>query len=265
MNPVGRGRSTVGHHIGTLATVLVTVLTFFRSQNKRDVRASVGTAFTSTVDALASGNPTTRMAGAVLLRRFFNEHTEQGTKGTPYVTEAIALIAGMLREEDVQPRIQKVLADGLRYAVDLRRADLQNCNLQNAYLGMKTGDKKVVDLSEADLYDAKCHGASFRNVRLHRTVFNTAKLHGQPWSTPTARAPTSARPNSKRRTSRGRSSAGPKSAVPSSLTRWASHRRSKACWTTRGWVRLGRSCRKSNHRGPGSDDCFADEADDLRQ
>jgi uncharacterized protein YjbI with pentapeptide repeats len=164
--------------IGGLVTVGITVGTFFRSQNKRDVRASVGAAFTSTVDALASDNDTNRMAGAVLLRRFFNEHTEQGTKGTPYVTEAIALIAGMLREEEVPPRIQKVLADGLRYAVDLRRTDLQNCNLENAYLGMKTGDKKVVDLSEADLYDAKCRGASFRKVRMHRTVFNTAQLHG---------------------------------------------------------------------------------------
>jgi uncharacterized protein YjbI with pentapeptide repeats len=162
--------------VGTLATAVITVLTFFRSQNRRDVRASVGAAFTSTVDALASDNDTTRMAGAVLLRRFFDQHTEQGAKGTPYVSEAIALIAGMLREEDVPPRIQKVLADGLRYAVNLRQTDLQYCHLQNAYLGEKAGDKRVVDLTHADLYKAVCTGASFKKVRLHKTVFYEAAL-----------------------------------------------------------------------------------------
>jgi uncharacterized protein YjbI with pentapeptide repeats len=162
--------------LGFLGTAIVGLRKFFSGQDKRDVRASVGAAFASTVDALASDNDTTRMAGAVLLRRFFDEHTEQGAKGTPYVSEAIELIAGMLREEQVPPRIQKVLADGLRYAVDLRQTDLQNCDLQNAYLGEKAGDKRVVDLGEADLYKAICVGASFRKARLHKTVFLQANL-----------------------------------------------------------------------------------------
>jgi hypothetical protein len=161
--------------IGTLATVLVTVLTFFRSQNRRDVRAAVGASFTSTVEALSSDNDTTRMAGAVLLRRFFDRQTEQGTRGTPYVKEAIELIAGMLREE-LPPRIQKVLADGLRYARDLQRADLQHCNLDNAYLGWKSDDDRGVDLTGADLYDASCTSASFRKACLHKTVFYKAVL-----------------------------------------------------------------------------------------
>jgi len=162
--------------LGFLGTAIVGLRKFFSGQDKRDVRASVGAAFTSTVEALASDNDTTRMAGAVLLRRFFDSHTEQGTKGTPYVKEAIELIAGMLREEDVPPRIQKVLADGLRYAVDLRQTDLQNCDLKNAYLGAKEGDKRVVDLSEADLYKAICVGASFKKTRLRKTVFLQADL-----------------------------------------------------------------------------------------
>ncbi|MDT5125138.1 MAG: hypothetical protein QOH54_782 [Mycobacterium sp.] len=162
--------------IGTLATALGAVVTFFRSQHRRDVRAAVGASFASTVEALASDNDTTRMAGAVLLRRFFDRQTEQGTKGTPYVKEAIELIAGMLREEYVPPRIQKVLADGLRYAVNLHQADLQNCHLQNSYLGWKAGDKRVVDLTEADLYKAICNGASFKKACLHKTVFYEAKL-----------------------------------------------------------------------------------------
>jgi uncharacterized protein YjbI with pentapeptide repeats len=164
--------------IGTLATALGAVVTFFRSQHRRDVRAAVGASFASTVEALASDNDTTRMAGAVLLRRFFDRQTEQGTKGTPYVKEAIELIAGMLREEYVPPRIQKVLADGLRYAVNLHQADLQNCHLQNSYLGWKAGDKRVVDLTEADLYEAKLQKASMIDADCTEADFREANLTG---------------------------------------------------------------------------------------
>jgi hypothetical protein len=117
------------------------------------------------------------MAGAVLLRRFFDRRTEQGAAGTPYVKEAIEVIAGMLREEQ-PPRVQKVLADGLRYAIDLRKADLQHCNLRNAYIGRKTGDPRVVDLSEADLFESDCAGASFKEVVAYKTVFYRAGLEG---------------------------------------------------------------------------------------
>ena len=161
--------------VGTLATALITVLTFFRSQNRRDVRAAVGASFAATVDSLSSDNDTTRMAGAVLLRRFFDRQTEQGAKGTPYVKEAIELIAGMLREE-LPPRIQKVLADGLRYAIDLQGADLQHCNLQNAYLGWKSDDDRGVNLTDADLYEASCSRASFKKACLRSTVFFKADL-----------------------------------------------------------------------------------------
>lgn len=115
------------------------------------------------------------MAGAVLLRRFFDRRTEQGARGRPYVREAIEVMAGMLREE--QPvRVQKVLADGLRYARELQGADLQNCDLRNAYIGQKTGDKEAVDLSRADLYGAKCDRASFKGVVAQETVFMEAEL-----------------------------------------------------------------------------------------
>jgi uncharacterized protein YjbI with pentapeptide repeats len=127
------------------------------------------------VDRVASDNDTVRMAGAVLLRRFFDQQTEQGAAGAPYIREAIEVIAGMLRA-DQTPLVQKVLADGLRYAVDLRRADLQNCKLRNAYIGRKTGEKRVVDLSGADLFEADCTGASFKDVIAVNTVFYRAIL-----------------------------------------------------------------------------------------
>lgn len=163
---------------GTLVLAITGFFQYFNYRTKRDRTATVGASFASTVDALASENETLRMAGAVLLRRFFDRRTEQGAAGTPYVKEAIELMAGMLREEAQSARVQKVLADGLRYAVDLHKADLQRCDLRNGYIGRKTGDQHVVDLTDADLFEAKCAHASFKGVVAYRTVFYGASLEG---------------------------------------------------------------------------------------
>ena len=159
---------------GFIAAVLG-LFKYFNYRTKRDRQAAVGASFALTIDALASENGTSRMAGAVLLRRFFDSQTEQGAAGRPYVREAIEVMAGMLREEQ-SPRVQKVLADGLRYARDLQEADLQNCDLRNAYLGKKAGDGWAVDLSRADLYGAECNRASFKEVVARETVFLEAVL-----------------------------------------------------------------------------------------
>jgi uncharacterized protein YjbI with pentapeptide repeats len=161
--------------VGGLLAAILGLLKYFNYRSKRDRLAEVGASFALTVDALASENGTSRMAGAVLLRRFFDRHTEQGARGRPYVREAIEVMAGMLREEQ-PPRVQKVLADGLRYARELQDADLQNCDLKNAYVGKKTGDEWAVDLSRADLYGAMCDRASFKAVVARETVFVDAEL-----------------------------------------------------------------------------------------
>jgi Pentapeptide repeats (9 copies)/Pentapeptide repeats (8 copies) len=161
--------------VGGLLTVLLGLFKYFNHQSKRELRAAAGASFALTIDALASDNDTSRMAGAVLLRRFFDRHTEQGDAGAPYVKEAIEVMAGMLRTEQT-PRVQKVLADGLRYALDLRGADLQNCDLRNAYIGRKTGDERAADLSAADFYGSQCDGASFREVHANKAVFYNAGL-----------------------------------------------------------------------------------------
>jgi uncharacterized protein YjbI with pentapeptide repeats len=161
--------------IAALLTALGGLFEYFRYRSKRDRMAAVGASFALTVEALASDNETSRMAGAVLLRRFFDRRTEQGTRLTPYVREAIEVMAGMLREE-APPRLQKVLADGLRYARSLEDCDLQNCDLRNAYIGRKIGDDWAVNLSRADLYGAKCERASFRGVVAQDTVFMSAGL-----------------------------------------------------------------------------------------
>jgi len=163
--------------VGGLITAIVALLGFFNYRTRRDYFATVGEAFSSTVDSLSDDKLTKQIAAAVLLRRFFDPHTEQGRRGLAYKSEAVNVIAGMLRE-DHDARLQKALADGLRYARVLTNADLQQCNLASAYLGKKLGDDWVLDLSDADLYDAKLDGASLKEVIAERTVFYLASLKG---------------------------------------------------------------------------------------
>jgi uncharacterized protein YjbI with pentapeptide repeats len=163
--------------VGALLTAVVGLLQYFRYRSRRDRMAAVGAAFSSTVASLASDNEIERMAAAVLLRRFFNRHTEQGAGRAPYKAETVEVIAGLLRQ--TQPGLfQKVLADGLRYANDLVSADLQKCILRDAYLGRRQDDKRRLDLSKADLWAADCAGASFRGVKAHHAVFYGAGLEG---------------------------------------------------------------------------------------
>ncbi|MER5912937.1 pentapeptide repeat-containing protein [Streptomyces sp. NPDC001982] len=161
--------------VGTFVTVGVSVLGVLNFQRKRDRSAAVGAAFRDVVESLASDNTTQQMAAAILMRRFFDHNSEQGAGRTPYANEAIAVIAGLLRESPTG-QIQKVLADGLRYAPSLSRADLQGCNLARAYLGNREGDRKVVDLTHADLFEADLTGASLRGVTASGAVFYRATL-----------------------------------------------------------------------------------------
>jgi uncharacterized protein YjbI with pentapeptide repeats len=181
--------------VGGILTAVVGLLQYFRYRSKRDRMASVGTAFSATVESLKSDDEIERMAAAVLLRRFLERGTEQGGRGRPYKSETIEVIAGILRslqtDEDKDKEkhnFQKVLADGLRYARDLTSADLQRCNLRSAYLGRKPGDKWRLNMANADLFGADCTEASFREVvaneavfyeaTLERAVFADAKLRG---------------------------------------------------------------------------------------
>jgi uncharacterized protein YjbI with pentapeptide repeats len=92
-----------------------------------------------------------------------------------YAKEAVAVIAGLLRESEPGP-VQKVLADGLRYAPSLSQADLQGCNLTGAYLGRKKGDRTIVDLTNADLFQADLTDASLKGINAVGAVFRGATL-----------------------------------------------------------------------------------------
>jgi hypothetical protein len=161
--------------VGTFATVGVSVLGVVNFQRRRDRSAAVGAAFRDVMEGLASDNPTQQMAAAILMRRFFDNNAEQGAGRTPYAAEAVAVITGLLRES-ATGHLQKVLADGLRYAPSLAQADLQGCNLTRAYLGRKEGDRKKVDLTHADLFEADLAGASLKGVVAPGAVFYRATL-----------------------------------------------------------------------------------------
>jgi len=163
--------------IGSLVTIGVSVLGVLNFQQRRIKSAAVGADFKDVVDSLASDNATQRMAAAILLRRFFDIRSEQGAANLSYANEAVAVIAGLLRESKSGP-IQKVLADGLRYAPSLSQADLQGCNLTGAYLGQKNGDTTIVNLTYADLFKADLTGASLKGVNAAGAVFAWATLAG---------------------------------------------------------------------------------------
>jgi hypothetical protein len=161
--------------LGGLATALLGILKYFNYRSRRDRMALVGQSFSATVDALASKDEVKQLAAAILLRRFFDRHTEQGTAGAPYQQEAIRVIAALLRA--CEPgEFQKILADGQRQitALHLPGADLQQCNLTNAYLGDRRGRR--VNLSDADLYQADLTRASLRQATARKTVFKGAVL-----------------------------------------------------------------------------------------
>lgn len=176
-----------------LAGAVLGIFKYFNYRSHKDRMDAVGTRFTAVVDGLGSKDEVKRRAAAITLRRFFDPGSEFGVAGTPYATEAVNVIAAVLREERTGS-FQKLLADGLWYAHDLSRADLQKTNLQNAFLGTRKvadgdGVKDVrlrldgadffrADLSGASLKGAHAKGAVFYQARLARTVFRDAVLDG---------------------------------------------------------------------------------------
>ena len=150
-----------------IGALILTAMGYAGFQRRRDRRAAIRETFDQVVASLASNDEITRLAAAILLRRFFDENSELGIfnlrlgawrRTTPYAQEAINVIAAVLRGVETG-NFQKLLADGLAFAPDLQGADLQRVNLQNAYLGPH---RKVTALVGADLYRADVSGASFR-------------------------------------------------------------------------------------------------------
>jgi uncharacterized protein YjbI with pentapeptide repeats len=196
--------------VGALVAGTLGILKYFDYRTYRDRVALVGQAFNSTVEGLSSDAEAKKLAAAILLRRFFDEGTEQGAAGTPYEREAVAVIAALLRNTQTG-ELQKLLADGLAYASSLQGADLQQCNLSRAYLGERpravvthgsvrllNAGRRVqsvisrsrggrptdspmtmpIDLTKADLFGANLTGASLRGGIARKAVFYTAIAQG---------------------------------------------------------------------------------------
>ncbi|MDQ6915550.1 MAG: pentapeptide repeat-containing protein [Actinomycetota bacterium] len=161
--------------LGGFAAGLAALLKYLSFRSRANRSAAAGDAFARTVDALASPDEARRLAGAILLRRFFDRSTEQGDKHIPYAKEAVAVITALLRGAEGST-FQKLLADGLAHAPDLRHADLQECNLRNAYLGRRFD--RQPDMSRADFFQADLSGASLKGAAATEAVFFRAKLQG---------------------------------------------------------------------------------------
>jgi uncharacterized protein YjbI with pentapeptide repeats len=168
--------------LGTgLAAVVGALIAIFRYLNlttHRDKLVAARKSFDTVTTSLASENEVDRLAGAILLRRFFDPKSEVSTKDTPYATEAVNVIAAILRGQPTG-NFQKLLADGLAFAPSLTGADLQRTNLNNAYLGARdlgAGDKRKVDLRKADFFRADLTEASLKESDAQEAVFYQARL-----------------------------------------------------------------------------------------
>jgi hypothetical protein len=145
----------------------------FKFTTYRDKAAATRKSLETVVASLASTNEVDRLAGAILLRKFFDPTSEVSTKGTPYATDAVTVIAAILRGQPTG-HFQKLLADGLAFAPSLQRADLQRTNLQNAYLGSR-GERQL-DLRQADFFRADLAGASLKGADASGAVFYQARM-----------------------------------------------------------------------------------------
>ena len=166
--------------VGFLAALLG-IPKYIQYRTRRDKMALVRGAFESVVKSLASTVEVERLAGAILLRRFFDPTSEVGFASAPYTKEVVNVIASILRSQETGT-LQKILVDSLAYAPSLRHADLQKTNLQNAYLGSRVvserteANRSVVDLSYADFYRSDLSGGSIKGAIARSAVFYQARL-----------------------------------------------------------------------------------------
>ena len=164
----------LGGVAGGVGTAAYGVWKFLGIKSRHEQMVATRGVFQAVMDCLSSDNEVQQLAGAVLIRRFFNPATEVGLKGTPYAEECVQVIAGILKNPDLSPNVQKVLADSLAYAPTLRRVDLQGARLCRAYLGDRV--RKGIDASEADFFESDLTEASLTGITAKETVFYHAVM-----------------------------------------------------------------------------------------
>lgn len=162
--------------LGIIAAIVYGILKFIQdlTQHESVKRENYYKSFDSIVTQLSSEVKTSQLSAAILLRRYFN-NLEQ-SKRSDLRMEAINVISSLLRVLQTGV-LQKTLGDGLAYAANLNKVDLQNANLQNLYMGRKDGiriqmqqtDMFMADLSYANLDKIDGQGAVFQNAILYHT------------------------------------------------------------------------------------------------
>ena len=166
--------------LGLVAAVVYGILKFVLDFVQREAvkRENYYKSFDTVVAQLSSDVKTSQLSAAILMRRYFKELGNK--KRADLHLEAINVISSLLK---VLPTgvFQKTLGDGLAYAINLSKVDLQNTNLQNLYLGrkddtriqMQETDMFMADLSYANLDKIDGQGAVFMNsILYHASIKN---------------------------------------------------------------------------------------------
>lgn len=159
-----------------VGTIVYNTLKFIRDtkEEKAKVREANQKSFELLVSQLTSNNTASQLSAAILLRKYFND-TNKKDEQDGLRKETINVISSMLR---ILPTcvLQKTLADGLGFATDLSKCDLQKTNLQDVLLDNKSHeilmngtDLYLADLSVANLEGIKGHGIILYNAILFCT------------------------------------------------------------------------------------------------
>ena len=160
--------------LGIITAVVYGVLKFVQDfmQSESRKRENYLKSFDTVVAQLSSDVKTSQLSAAILMRRYFKD--TKSKKRADLRIEAINVISSLLK---VLPTgvLQKTLGDGLAYASDLTKIDLQGTNLQNLYLGRK--DDVQIIMEETDMFMADLSYATLNNIVGHGTVFLNAILY----------------------------------------------------------------------------------------
>ena len=163
--------------LGIISAVVYGIFHFFHDLKTRQSREREAflKSFDTLVAQLTSDNKTAQLSAAILLRRYFKD-----TKGKNHVDlrlETINVISSLLKTLQTSV-FQKTLADGLAYATDLSKCDLQKTNLQDALIDNKFQQviMNETDLFLADLSYANLEGITGQGIILYRAILFCARI-----------------------------------------------------------------------------------------
>lgn len=170
--------------VGGLIVAVPTIMNYKGWLSISKQQSQYQQSFDKIIDQLSSDKITAQLSAAVLLRRFFkvefNYHifnkNSKSKETDPYFLrkETINVISSLLKTLPTSV-YQKTLADGLASCENLTEADLQNANLQNAYIGSKS---YRINLAHSDFYCANLSKALITRIDGQECYFKDSILCG---------------------------------------------------------------------------------------